>query len=103
MTRLVPSERVHKALVCGYAMPNTEQSRRRSRLAVEVGANLLDLAFRESTEGDPEILADAALMMDLYLFAPSQTSRLYSSTPHVAGRRVGRSGPDNTDSDNSLA
>ena len=68
------AERVHKALVRGYAMPDTEQFRRRARLAVEVGGNLLDLAFRESAEGDPEILADAALMMDRYLFAPSTDS-----------------------------
>lgn len=65
------AERVHKALVRGYAMPDTEQSRKRARLAVEVGGNLLDLAFRENTEGDPEVLADAALMMDRYLFAPA--------------------------------
>jgi AcrR family transcriptional regulator len=73
-TDLQIAERVHKALVRGYAMPDTEQFRRRARLAVEVGGNLLDLAFRESTEGDPEILADAALMMDRYLFAPSTDS-----------------------------
>jgi hypothetical protein len=40
---------------------------------VDVGAKLLDLAFRDRTEGDPEILADAALMMDRYLFAPSDS------------------------------
>ncbi|MGW0857844.1 TetR/AcrR family transcriptional regulator [Streptomyces sp. NPDC002690] len=73
-TDLEIAERVHKALVRGYAMPDTEQFRRRARLAVEVGGNLLDLAFRESAEGDPRILADAALMMDRYLFAPSTDS-----------------------------
>ncbi|MFD6181452.1 hypothetical protein [Streptomyces goshikiensis] len=73
-TDLKIAERVHKALVRGYAMPDTEQFRRRARIAVEVGGNLLDLAFRESAEGDPEILADAALMMDRYLFAPSTGS-----------------------------
>lgn len=61
---------LHDALVRGYSIPDTEQSRRRARLAVEVGAKLLDLAFRDRAEGDPEILADAALMMDRYLFAP---------------------------------
>ncbi|MFF4456652.1 TetR/AcrR family transcriptional regulator [Streptomyces goshikiensis] len=45
-TDLEIAERVHKALVRGYAMPDTEQFRRRARLAVEVGGNLLDLAFR---------------------------------------------------------
>jgi len=64
---------LHNALVHGYAIPDTEQSRRRARLAVEVGAKLLDLAFRDRAEGDPEILADAALMMDRYLFAPSDS------------------------------
>jgi AcrR family transcriptional regulator len=64
---------LHGALVRGYAIPDTEQSRRRTRLAVDVGAKLLDLAFRDRTEGDPEILADAALMMDRYLFAPSDS------------------------------
>ncbi|WP_405779133.1 TetR/AcrR family transcriptional regulator [Streptomyces sp. NBC_00859] len=73
-TDLHIAESVHKALVRGYAMPDTEQFRRRARIAVEVGGNLLDLAFRESAEGDPEILADAALMMDRYLFAPSAES-----------------------------
>ncbi|MFJ5219344.1 TetR/AcrR family transcriptional regulator [Streptomyces sp. NPDC088354] len=68
------AERVHKALVRGYAMPDTELFRRRARLAVEVGGNLLDIAFRESAQGDPEILAEAALMMDRYLFAPSTNS-----------------------------
>ncbi|MFF7245747.1 hypothetical protein ACFZBU_17775 [Embleya sp. NPDC008237] len=65
------ADRLHQALVRGYAMPDTELSRRRARLAVVVGGGLLDLAFRERPEGDPEILADAALMMDRYLFAPS--------------------------------
>ncbi|WP_329132648.1 hypothetical protein OG552_13695 [Streptomyces sp. NBC_01476] len=65
------AEWVHAALVRGYALPDTERSRRRARLAVEVGAHLLDLAFRDNAEGDPEILADAALMMDRYLFAPA--------------------------------
>ncbi|MFI6585305.1 TetR/AcrR family transcriptional regulator [Embleya sp. NPDC050493] len=65
------ADRLHRALVRGYAMPDTELSRRRARLAVVVGGGLLDLAFRERPEGDPEILADAALMMDRYLFAPS--------------------------------
>ncbi|MFB7668908.1 TetR/AcrR family transcriptional regulator [Kitasatospora sp. NPDC056138] len=64
------ARRLHQSLVRGYAMPDTEQSRRRARLAVEVAANLLDLAFTEQAEGDPEILGDAALMMDCYLFAP---------------------------------
>lgn len=68
------AERVHKALVRGYAVPDTERFRRRARLAVEVAGNLLGLAFRESAEGDSEILADAALMMDRYLFAPSTDS-----------------------------
>ncbi|MEY9969614.1 AcrR family transcriptional regulator [Streptacidiphilus sp. MAP12-16] len=62
---------LHGALVRGYGIPDTEPSRRRAGLAVKVGAKLLDLAFRERAEGDPEILADAALMMDRHLFAPS--------------------------------
>ncbi len=66
---------LHGALVRGYAMPDTERSRRRVLLAVEVGARLLDLAFRERPEGDPEILADAALMLDTYLFAGPSTGR----------------------------
>jgi AcrR family transcriptional regulator len=64
------AKHLHDALVRGYGTPDTEQSRRRARLAVEVGAKLLDLAFRERPEGDPETLTDAALMMDLYLSAP---------------------------------
>ena len=67
--------RVHGALVRGYAMPDTDESRRRGRLAVEVGSNLLDLAFRDDPMGDAGILADAALMMDRYLFAPPTSSR----------------------------
>lgn len=68
------ADRVHRALVRGYAMPDTDESRRRGRLAVEVGSNLLDLAFRDDPMGDTEILADAALMMDRYLFAPPTSS-----------------------------
>ncbi|MFD9004178.1 TetR/AcrR family transcriptional regulator [Streptomyces sp. NPDC059582] len=64
------ADRMHWALVRGYAMPDTDESRRRGRLAVEVGSNLLDLAFRDDPMGDTETLADAALMMDRYLFAP---------------------------------
>ncbi|MEV6162768.1 TetR/AcrR family transcriptional regulator [Streptomyces sp. NPDC052052] len=73
-TDLAIAERLHSTLVRGYAMPDTTESRRRARLAVEVGSNLLDLAFREDPVGDPQILADAALMMDRYLFAPSSRS-----------------------------
>ncbi|MFD9436137.1 TetR/AcrR family transcriptional regulator [Streptomyces sp. NPDC060002] len=64
------ADRVHRALVRGYAIPDTDESRRRARLAVEVGSNLLDLAFRNNPMGDTETLSDAALMMDRYLFAP---------------------------------
>ncbi|MFJ7046145.1 TetR/AcrR family transcriptional regulator [Streptomyces sp. NPDC101112] len=73
-TDLAIAERVHSTLVRGYAMPDSTESRRRARLAVEVGSNLLDLAFRENPVGDPEILADAALMMDRFLFAPPSRS-----------------------------
>ncbi|MGD1221455.1 TetR/AcrR family transcriptional regulator [Streptomyces krungchingensis] len=69
------ADRVHAALVRGYALPDTDESRRRGRLAVEVGSNLLDLAFRDDPMGDSEILAEAALMMDRYLFAPPTSSR----------------------------
>ncbi|GCB53583.1 TetR/AcrR family transcriptional regulator [Streptomyces sp. NL15-2K] len=68
------ADRIHRALVRGYAMPDTDESRRRGRLAVEVGSNLLGLAFRDDPMGDTEILADAALMMDRYLFAPPTSS-----------------------------
>ncbi|MEU7088854.1 TetR/AcrR family transcriptional regulator [Streptomyces achromogenes] len=68
------ADRIHLALVRGYAMPDTDESRRRGRLAVEVASTLLDLAFRDDPMGDTEILADAALMMDRYLFAPSTNS-----------------------------
>lgn len=66
----VITEVVHAALVRGYSMPDTAESRRRVELAVEVVSHLLDLAFREDPEGDPQILADAALIADRYLFAP---------------------------------
>ncbi|MFF8729518.1 TetR/AcrR family transcriptional regulator [Streptomyces sp. NPDC015171] len=68
------ADRVHRALVRGYAMPDTDESRRRGRLAVEVASTLLDLAFRDDPMGDTETLADAALMMDRYLFAPPTSS-----------------------------
>ncbi|MFE9024345.1 TetR/AcrR family transcriptional regulator [Streptomyces sp. NPDC007808] len=69
-TDLEIAKRVHRALVHGYGMPDTVESRRRGRLAVGVASNLLDLAFREDPTGDLDILADAALMIDRYLFAP---------------------------------
>ncbi|MEU3862200.1 hypothetical protein AB0F03_33455 [Streptomyces sp. NPDC028722] len=62
---------MHRALVRGYAMPDTDESRRRGRLAVEVASTLLDLAFRDDPMGDTDILADAALIVDRYLFAPA--------------------------------
>lgn len=37
-------------------------------LAVDVAAHLLNQAFRELPDGDPEILADAVVMMDRFLF-----------------------------------
>ncbi|WP_433889280.1 TetR/AcrR family transcriptional regulator [Streptomyces sp. CA-111067] len=64
------AEKVHAALVRGYGLPDTELTRRRARLAVSVGTHLLDLAFRDRPDGDPDILADAALIMDRYLLAP---------------------------------
>jgi AcrR family transcriptional regulator len=64
------AEYVHQALVAAYALPDTAETRRRARLAVSIGANLLDLAFRTDRAGDKAVLADAALMMDRYLFAP---------------------------------
>jgi len=67
---LAVADAVHGALVRGYSMPDTAQSRRRVALAVEVASHLLDLAFRDNPEGDPDILADAALIADRYLFAP---------------------------------
>ncbi|MFD8354572.1 TetR/AcrR family transcriptional regulator [Streptomyces coelicoflavus] len=68
------ADRVHRALVRGYAMPDTDESRRRGRLAVEVASTLLDLAFRDDPMGDTEILAEAAFMMDRYLFAQPTSS-----------------------------
>lgn len=62
------AECIHRALVARYGLPDTEMSRRRSRLAVDVGAHLLTQAFRDRPDGDPDILADAALMMDRFLF-----------------------------------
>jgi AcrR family transcriptional regulator len=64
------AEKVHAALVRGYGLPDTALTRRRAGLAVSVGSHLLDLAFRDRPDGDPEILAEAALMMDRYLLAP---------------------------------
>jgi AcrR family transcriptional regulator len=64
------TDAVHSALVRGYSMPDTAESRRRVELAVEVVSHLLDLAFRDNPEGDAQILADAALIADRYLFAP---------------------------------
>ncbi|MET7302751.1 hypothetical protein [Embleya sp. NPDC005575] len=69
------ADRLHRALVRGYALPDTDPSCRRARLGVgvrvAVAANLLDFAFRERPDGDPEILADAALMRGRFLVAPS--------------------------------
>ena len=63
------ADRIHAALVRGYAMPDTGTTRRRVRLAVDVASNLLDLAFRDDPRGDPGILAEAALLLDRYLTA----------------------------------
>ncbi|WP_158702440.1 TetR/AcrR family transcriptional regulator [Kitasatospora sp. MMS16-BH015] len=62
---------LHRALSAGYGYPETEDARRRVRLAVTVGSSLLDQAFKEDPEGDSLTLDDAALMIDRYLFAPT--------------------------------
>ncbi|MFB7945238.1 TetR/AcrR family transcriptional regulator [Kitasatospora phosalacinea] len=66
------AERVHEVLAVSFGLADTAETRRRTDLAVAVGTRMLGMAFREDPEGDPEILADAALMMDRYLFAPSR-------------------------------
>jgi AcrR family transcriptional regulator len=66
---LAVAEAVYSALVRGYSMPDTAESRRRVGLAVEVVSHLLDVAFRDDPEGDAAILADAAVIADRYLFA----------------------------------
>ncbi|MER5636712.1 TetR/AcrR family transcriptional regulator [Kitasatospora sp. NPDC002227] len=68
------AEHVHRALVTGYALPDTPDSLRRTHLAVSVASHLLDLAFCADRDGDPAVLADAALMLELYLFAPAAAS-----------------------------
>lgn len=71
---LAIAELIHTALVRGYAVPDTPESRRRVRLAVEVVSHLLEIAFRDDYDGDPDVLADAALIVDRYLFAPPTRS-----------------------------
>ncbi|MFE0421605.1 hypothetical protein [Streptomyces sp. NPDC058953] len=60
----------HRVLVREYGVPDDDESLRRVGLAVQVGSNLLDLAFREDPAGDPGVLADAGIMLDRYLFTP---------------------------------
>ncbi|MFJ5885913.1 TetR/AcrR family transcriptional regulator [Kitasatospora cineracea] len=64
--------RVHQVLVDSFGLADTAGTRRRAGLAVTVGIQLLSVAFREDPDGDPEVLADAALMMDRYFFAPER-------------------------------
>ncbi|MFF4345374.1 TetR/AcrR family transcriptional regulator [Kitasatospora sp. NPDC001540] len=66
--------RVHEVLVASFGLADTAETRRRADLAVAVVVRMLGMAFREDPEGDPEILADAALMMDRYVFAPARST-----------------------------
>ncbi|GAA2099008.1 TetR/AcrR family transcriptional regulator [Kitasatospora saccharophila] len=65
-------ERLHEVLVASYRLADTAETRRRTGLAVSVAVRMLGMAFQEDPQGDPEILADTALMMDRYLFAPAR-------------------------------
>lgn len=63
-------DHLHAILTGGYGLADTPETRLRTRLAVELGDRVLQLAFRDDPDGDPEILADGVLMMERYLFAP---------------------------------
>ncbi|MEU6851546.1 TetR/AcrR family transcriptional regulator [Actinacidiphila alni] len=78
------SAHVHRALVARYGLPDTPATRRRVHLSVDVGAHLLNLAFRELPDGDPEILADAVVMMERFLFADASAGP--GSSPGDVGR-----------------
>lgn len=64
------ADRLHAVLTGAYGMSDTPETRRRTRLAVELADRMLELAFRDEPDGDPEILADGVLVMERYLFAP---------------------------------
>jgi AcrR family transcriptional regulator len=64
---------VHAALVRGYGFPDTPAVALRAQLAVQTVGLLLNEAFKRSPEGDPEVLAEAQLMLDRWLFDTGST------------------------------
>ncbi|MFI9386733.1 TetR/AcrR family transcriptional regulator [Kutzneria sp. NPDC052558] len=66
-TDLAIADRLRAALVRGYGAPDDDVTALRCRLAVEVGGQLLDIAFRDQPAGDPAVLAETTVLMGRYL------------------------------------
>ncbi|GAA2144248.1 TetR family transcriptional regulator [Kitasatospora kazusensis] len=60
------AELVHEVRVRRYGTPDTPETRRRTLLAVVLVGNLLNQAFRTDPQGDPDILAEAVVLVDRY-------------------------------------
>lgn len=66
------AQRLHGVLTRGYGMADTEQTRRSSYIAVVLADRMLDLAFRDNPDGDPDILAETVRVLARYLDVPSR-------------------------------
>ncbi|MFE1320150.1 TetR/AcrR family transcriptional regulator [Kitasatospora phosalacinea] len=64
------AERVHEVLVESFGLADTAETRRRAGLAVVLATRMLGMAFLHDPQGDPDVLADAPLILDRYFFAP---------------------------------
>ncbi|WP_055587984.1 TetR/AcrR family transcriptional regulator [Peterkaempfera griseoplana] len=64
------ADTVHALLVGHYGAPDTPEARRRTLMAVVLVGHLLNLAFRDRPEGDPQVLSEAAVLLDRYLVFP---------------------------------
>lgn len=64
---------LHEVMVRQYGFADTPRSFLHTRLAVKLAGHLLNSAFQERRDGDPDILAEALLLLDRwYLDAPPE-------------------------------
>jgi AcrR family transcriptional regulator len=64
---------IRQALVDEYGYADTPRFALRTRLAVRAAGGLLNAAFRDIPEGDPEILAEIELLLERWLLALPET------------------------------
>jgi AcrR family transcriptional regulator len=61
------ADRLHAVLTARYRFPDTDETRKRVLMAVNIADLVLQRAFRDDPAGDPEMLAEAAVVLTRYL------------------------------------